>query len=105
MTIIWNKIKNSIVHTLNEALDKTEELTSVGRIKLEILHIEHQLDDQYAELGKYCYKYFSKTKDHLPSGKKFSDLKIKIDDLEKELSQKEKELGRIREEEGIDFGT
>ncbi len=105
MTIIWNKIKNSIIHTLNESLDKTEELTSIGRIKLEILRIEHQLDDQYAELGKYCYKYFSKMKNHLPSGEKFPDVKIKIDKLEKELSKKEKELGRIREKEGIDFGA
>jgi len=103
MTVLWDKIKKNIVHSLNEAIDKTEELTSVGRIKLEILQLEHQLDEQFTTLGKYIYKRFDKDSEIMKADKKLHELKKSIDKLVKELSAKEKELGRIREEDGIDF--
>ena len=103
MTVLWEKIKKNIVHSLSEAIDKTEELTSVGRIKLEILQLEHQLDEQFTTLGKYIYKRLNKDSEILKADKKLQDLNKSIDKLVKELSKKEKELGRIREEDGIDF--
>lgn len=105
MTFVWSKIKQSIIHTFTDALDKTEELTSVGKKKLEILKLEHRLDDQYAEFGKYCYRNISKLKDQLTSSKKLAELMQQIDELEKSLTEREKELYRIREEEGIDFDS
>ncbi len=105
MTVFWEKIRKNIVETLNEAIDRTEELTSVGRTKLEILQLEHRLDEKYTELGKLVYNNFSKYSEHLPGSGKLFDLKKAIDKLEKELREKEKELVRIREEEGIDFDT
>jgi superoxide dismutase len=103
MTVLWDKIKKNIVNSLNEAIDKTEELTSVGRIKLEILQLEHQLDEQYTTLGQFIYKHLDKDSEILKSDKRLQELKKAIDQLEKELRMKEKELGRIREEDGIDF--
>jgi len=103
MTVFWDKIKKNIINTLNEAIDKTEELTSVGRIKLEILQQEHQLDEQYTELGKFIYKNFNSFSGSLIGDEKVDELIKAIDRLEKELATKEKELGRIREEDGINF--
>lgn len=103
MTVFWDKIKKNIVNSLNEAIDKTEEVTSVGRIKLEILQLEHQLDEQYTELGKFIYKNFKTFTGSLKENEKVVKLKKAIDHLEKELGSKEKELGRIREEDGINF--
>jgi hypothetical protein len=103
MTVFWDKIKKSFINTLNEAIDKTEEVTSVGRTKLEILQLEHQLDEQYTELGKFIYKNFKTFTGSLKENKKVVELKKAIDSLEKDLAKKEKELGRIREEDGINF--
>jgi hypothetical protein len=103
MTVFWDKIKKNIVNSLNEAIDKTEEVTSVGRIKLEILQLEHRLDEQYTELGKFIYKNFKTLTGSLKENEKVVELKKAIDRLEKELGSKEKELGRIREEDGINF--
>ena len=103
MTVFWDKIKKNIINSLNEAIDKTEEVTSVGRIKLEILQLEHQLDEQYTELGKYIYKNFKILSGILNENESATELKKAIDVLEKDLAQKEKELGRIREEDGINF--
>ena len=103
MTVFWDKFKKNIVQTLNEAIDKTEELTSVGRIKLEILQLEHRLEEKYTDLGKLVYKNFNKGADNKEYVDELKELKRKIDELEKEIRFKEKELGRIREEEGINF--
>jgi len=103
MTVFWDKIKKNIVNSLNEAIDKTEEVTSVGRIKLEILQLEHRLDEQYTELGKFIYTNFKTFSGSLKDNEKAVELKKAIDHLEKELGNKEKELGRIREEDGINF--
>ena len=56
MTVIWDKIKKNVIDSLNLAIDKTEELTSVGRIKIEILQLEHRLDEKYAKMGKYVFQ-------------------------------------------------
>jgi hypothetical protein len=103
MTVFWDKIKKNIINSLNEAIDKTEEVTSVGRIKLEMLQLEHQLDEQYTELGKYIYKNFKTFSGILKENENAIKLKKAIDGLEKDLAKKEKELGRIREEDGINF--
>ena len=100
-----HKIKKSVIDTLNEAIDKTEELTSVGRIKLEILQLEHRLDERYTDLGKYVYQNLSEPPGILVLEGKISELKKAIDELEEQLREKEKELGRIREEDGIDFDS
>ena len=105
MTVLWDKIKKSVIDTLSEAIDKTEELTSVGRIKLEILQLEHRLDERYTELGKFVHKNLSEQPGILVLEGKVSELKKAIDELEEQLRQKEKELGRIREEDGIDFDS
>jgi hypothetical protein len=103
MTVFWDKIKKNIINSLNEAIDKTEEVTSVGRTKLEILQLEHRLDEQYTELGKFIYTNFKSFSSVLKDNEKAVELKKAIDHLEKELGKKERELGRIREEDGINF--
>lgn len=105
MTVLWDKIKKNIVETLNEAIDKTEEVTSVGRIKLEILRLEQSLDEEYTELGKYVHKKYPNISGKLSDDKKLASLNRKIKKLEEDISKKEKELCRIREEDGIDFDS
>lgn len=105
MTLVWDKIKKSVVNALSEAIDKTEELTSVGRIKLEILQLEHRLDEQYAELGKLVYHNLTEQSSIIVEEGKISELKKTIDELKNQLQQKEKELGRIRQEDGVDFDS
>lgn len=105
MTDFWDKIKRNIVETLNEAIDKTEELTSVGRTKLEILQLEHQINEKYAEMGKLVHRHYDQYAENFPRTGKLPDLNKKIEELEEKLRDKEKDLERIREEEGIDFDS
>jgi hypothetical protein len=103
MTVLWDKIKKNIIDNFIEAIDKTEELTSVGRLKMEILRLEHHLDEEYTQLGRYVFKNFSKYSDVYSTDNKIQKMKNEINRIDTELQKKEKELYRIRKEDGIDF--
>ncbi len=103
MADFWGKFKKNILESFNEAIDKTEELTSVGKIKMEILHIEHHLDEKYAELGKYVYEKFDTGAKRLALDETISRIQKEIDELQTVLLKKEKDLVKIREEDGVDF--
>ncbi len=105
MSVFWDKIRKNIVDGLSEAMDKTEELTSVGRKKLEILQIEHRLDEKFAQIGRYVYQVAPQAGEDVASDEKLDGLRRDIGTLETELQKKEKELVRIREEDGIDFDS
>lgn len=103
MTIFWDKIKRNIIDSFNVALDKTEELTSIGRIKIEILQIEHKLDEKYSDLGKLIFKRVNTESDHILLDEEILCMKDELSRLNEQLTKKEKELGRIKKEEGINF--
>jgi chromosome segregation ATPase len=105
MTIFWDKIKRNIIDSFNVALDKTEELTSIGRTKLEILQIEHRLDEKYSKLGKIVMAKLQKRLDFVDIDQEIINLKDELEKLQNQLKEKEKELGRIKEEDGINFDT
>jgi len=105
MTLLWNKFKNSIIDSLNVAIDKTEELTSVGKIKLEIMQCEHRLDEKHAELGKYVFGKISDKTEKMQIDSKIKEIRKEITQLQSDLDKKESELGRIKEKEGIDFDS
>ncbi len=105
MTELWDKIKKNVIDSLNLAIDKTEELTSVGRIKLEILHLEHRLDGKYVELGKVISEKLAEGEGTLCVDEKIREIHKQIESLKRELHEKESELGRIKSEEGIDFDS
>ncbi|GAB4342716.1 MAG: hypothetical protein Kow0037_30290 [Calditrichia bacterium] len=105
MTIVWDKIKKNLIDSLSVALDKTEELTSVGRIKLEILHLEQRLDEKLAALGKQILTKWEDAGEILEKDDILKNLKEEIDKLQEELHQKEAELGRIKKEDGIEFDS
>ncbi len=105
MTSIWDKFKKGLVDSLNDAIDKTEELTSVGKIKLEILQVEHRLDEKYIELGRYVFNRLKENSEQLPQDATIKKLRQEIRKLQTDLDAKERELGRIKEEDGIDFDS
>jgi len=105
MSLLWDKIKKNLVDSFSIAIDKTEELTSVGRLKLEILQLEHRLDEKFAQLGKYIYQKMSENPEDILSDSRLKELRKEVKELETQLNEKEKELCRIKTEDGIDFDS
>ncbi len=76
------------------AIDKTQELAGVAKLKLKMKNLESDLDDVYVELGK---RYFQQLDDQdviidmelENMCRQVRDYKLKIEDLERQIeSQK-----------------
>ncbi len=55
---LWQDVKKGLKETVSYAAEKTEELTTLGRIKMDIVGIKRTMDNKYKELGKLAYAKF-----------------------------------------------
>lgn len=93
MGSFWNDLKKTVQHGLKVVVSKTEEYTQIGKIKVEIIQLQHNLKQAYQELGREVYsKILKTTKTSLSKDAKVCALVSKIQKLEQELKEKEKEL-------------
>ncbi len=53
--VLWNSIKDRVRDGVTAAAGKTEELTRVGRIRLEIASIRRQINKHHSNLGQYVH--------------------------------------------------
>lgn len=100
---LWEKIKKGLKDSFYHALEKSEEITSLGRLKLDILQLHEKIEAQFAELGGYLYHQQQLGRIKLNSDEHIQKILEKIQQLETELKEKEAELERIRDEEGLDI--
>ena len=56
MENLWGKIKKSVVEGASYAAEKTEELTKLGKIKIEILNVKRKISSNFSELGSITYE-------------------------------------------------
>lgn len=96
---LWEDIKKSLKEGVDFALNKTEEYTKVGKIRLDILGIKRRIERAFTELGGISYHHStSKKKTVLTNTKAFKETIAKIEELKVELEKKEKELNKIKSE-------
>jgi len=97
---IWKSIKDSY-QTIS---DKTNEMTKIGRIKLEILAIKRDLEKLFIELGGRVYDIYNAKKE-LTIFKDEMNLKLisRINEKENKLKQLQKKMETIKQEENVDL--
>ena len=54
-TSIWDDFKKTLLDTVNVAAEKTEELTKIGKLKVDLLNLNRTLDKTYKALGREIY--------------------------------------------------
>ena len=97
MEKLWEKIKKSVAEGVTYAAEKTEEITKLGKAKLDILGVKRKISKNFTEIGGLMYDAIKdgKAEDVLKS----SELKVlvsSVKDLEKELSEKEGEFENLK---------
>ncbi len=104
MANLWDDIAKTIREGVDTFVEKTEELTKIGRIKVDILNIKRNIDKNFSELGGRVYHLVVEEKKS--SGKDvLADKEVKeliecVKILAKELEDKKAELESIRAKEG-----
>ena len=97
MANLWDDIAKTIREGVDTVVEKTEELTRIGRIKVDILNIKRNVEKNFSELGGRVYQLISKEKKTAISADKEAKEIIEcIKILEKELDDKKSELAKVK---------
>ena len=96
MENLWGKIKKSVIEGASYAAEKTEELTKLGKIKIEILNVKRKISGQFSELGGITYEAIkAKTVEKELASDNVKALIKTIKGLESELVAKEKHYDEL----------
>jgi len=95
VSTLWERVKAGLSVAAREA----EDLTKIGKLRLEMLTTKRNIDRAFSELGGRVYDMLTgEQKRSVPADKQVKELIERIKKLEEELERKESQLGRVREE-------
>ncbi len=99
MANLFEDIKNGIRDGIELVVDKTEEYTKIGKLKVDILGIKRNIEKLFSELGGQTYELLSKNDKAVVSGdeevkKLVEELKIQ----EEKLDAKKNEIKKVKEQ-------
>ena len=97
MANLWDDIAKTIREGVDTVVEKTEKLTKIGKIKIDILNIKRNIDKNFSELGGRVYHLIAEEKEATISKDKEAGEVIEcIKILEKELDDKKSELAKVK---------
>ena len=97
MANLWDDIAKTLRESVDTVVEKTEELTKIGKIKIDILNIKRNVQKNFAELGGRVYNLITTEKETaISADKEANEIIACIKILEKELDDKKSELERVK---------
>lgn len=96
MSTLWNDIAKTVRDSVDSVVSKTEELTKIGKIKIEIISIKRNIEKQFAELGGTVYHLIDEKKTSIPSNADVKEIVEKVKKLEQQLNAKKEELEKVK---------
>ncbi len=97
MANLWDDIAKTLREGVDTVVEKTGELTKIGKIKIDILNIKRNVQKNFAELGGRVYHLITTKKETAISADKEANEIIEcIKILEKELDDKKSELEKVK---------
>jgi len=79
-----------------EAADRTEEVTKLGKVKLDIFQIKRNIDKVFTDLGRCVYNLLGEEAKNIEKNKSVKSYIDKIKTLEKNLEEMEEKCERIK---------
>ena len=106
MAPLWDDVKNAIVDGYVYASDKAEEVTQIGRAKVEILKLNRQIARLMGEMGGRVFEMFeSDEQAAIPDDESLVDSVEKIRGFRQDISKWEKEIEQAKIERDADSST
>lgn len=97
MANLWDDIAKTIREGVDTVVEKTEVLTKIGKIKIDILNIKRNIEKNFSELGGRVYQLITKEKEtEISTDKEAREVIECIKILEKELDDKKSELAKVK---------
>ena len=99
MSELWIKLKKNLTDSYQSLSQKTEELTRIGRLKLEIIAIKRDIEKAFIELGGRVYQAFEdKIQDQLHCDENLLKVVKTIREYQKKLKSIEKKIEEVKEQ-------
>jgi hypothetical protein len=99
MGSLFEDIRNGIRDGIEFVADKTDEYTKIGKIKVEILSIQRNIEKSFSELGGRVYDLFGQdAKGQIAGDEQVVTLVGALKDLEKKLDDKKDEIKAVKDE-------
>lgn len=102
MNKFLNSLSKIIVDGYNNISEKAEEVTKIGRIKIEIIASKRDIEKLFVELGGRFYSNFNSKEFDFLKDKDITDLISKVKEKEKKLESLKKRIEKIKKEDGIE---
>ena len=94
---LWDDIAKTIREGVDTVVEKTGELTKIGKIRIDILNIKRNIDKNFSELGGRVYQLITEEKDtEISTDKEVREIIECIKILEKELDDKKSALAKVK---------
>jgi hypothetical protein len=97
MSKLWDDIAKNIREGIDTVVEKTEELTKMGKIKVDIINVKRNIEKNFSELGGRVYHIIvEENSTKIAGDQEVKELIECIKILEKELDIKNEELNNVK---------
>ena len=106
MSSLLDDIAKTIREGVDTVVEKTEELTKIGKIKVDIINTKRQIEKNFAELGgKVYHMIVEEKKGQIAGNKEVKEIVEKVKALEGQLEEKNAELQQVKNKEEAEQTT
>ena len=99
MGTLWEDIRDGIRDGIELVVDKTEEYSKIGKIKVDVIGLKRNIEKKFSELGGVSYEILKESsRKSVGADEKAKELVEELKELEKSLDEKKNEIVAIREE-------
>jgi hypothetical protein len=95
--LLWGDIAKSMKTGVDTIVGKTEALSKIGKLKIDILNTNRNIEKQFAHLGGQVYQIFSEDdKVEIAKNSKIKEIFNEIRTLQESLQSKNRELEKVQ---------
>lgn len=103
MSTLFDDIKNGIRDGIELVVDKTEEYSKIGKLKVDILGIKRSIEKVFSELGGQTFELLSKNdKADVAADETIQKMVAELQSLEEKLDKKKNEIIQVKEQKETD---
>ena len=103
---LWENLKKGLEQGIKTITEKTEELTELGRLKLEIMSIKREIEKNFVELGGRIYQLMKENKsENMDQNIEIKAVVDKIKVQENKLDEYNKKYEKMKKEMSDTTGT
>ena len=102
MSKFFNSLSKMVLEGYNNISDKAEEVTKIGRVKIEIIATKRDIEKLFVELGGRFYNNFEKKTTDLRKDEEILKLVQQVKEKENQLETLKTKIEKIKKEDGIE---